>query len=361
MAAWTWSRPRGRHGRRPRPAAAIEALNVAVDAIGASPFEIASRRRVLSTGARAVGRKYLSPNSKSARPAAHVAAMPAVGLSLEAVSGGAMPTPSSSPFPSSAGSTALRWASVLWFAVAAVGQVAFIGFILPFYGGRTATGNFAAWNDKPLIDGHIKDDDTGNIVFATHVLLASVVTLGGLMQLIPGLRRRWPSLHRWTGRTFIVIAVFMALSGVWLAVVRGTYLSVVSAVAILINGLLILIFAGLAWRHAIKRRFAPPRRWALRTFLGVRGGWVPRVGLMGWVVGHQGPGGRAQGRAGPDDIVMTFGSYLIPLALLELHGAAERSASGVPKALVAALIVAASAFTAAGVFGTIAFMWLPHL
>jgi len=272
-----------------------------------------------------------------------------------------MPTPSSSPFPSSAGSTALRWASVLWFAVAAVGQVAFIGFILAFYGVRTATGNFAAWNDKPLIDGYIKDDDTGNIVFATHVLLASVVTLGGLMQLIPGLRRRWPSLHRWTGRTFIVIAVFMALSGVWLAVVRGTYLSVVSAVAILINGLLILIFAGLAWRHAIKRRFEQHRRWALRTFMVVSGVWFLRVGLMGWIVVNQGPVGMTKDMSGPTDIVMTFGSYLIPLALLELHGAAERSASGVPKALVAALIVAASAFTAAGVFGTIAFMWLPHL
>lgn len=277
-----------------------------------------------------------------------------------------MPIPSSSPFPESAslkdaGSTVLHWAGVLWFAVAAVGQTAFIAFILAFYGVRTATGNFAGWNDKPLIDGYIKGDGAGNIVFAAHVLLASVVTLGGLMQMVPVLRRRWPKLHRWTGRTFLVIAVFMALSGVWLSVVRGTYLSMVSAVAILIDGLLILIFAALAWRHAVKRRFEQHRRWAMRTFMVVSGVWFLRVGIMGWIVLNQGPVGMTKDMSGPADVVLTFGSYLIPLALLELHGAAERSASGVHKILVAALIAVAAAFTAIGVFGTIAFMWLPYV
>lgn len=265
----------------------------------------------------------------------------------------------STPSPRSA--AALRWASVLWFVVAAVGQAAFIGFILAFYGVRTATGNFAGWNDKPLIDGYIKGDDLGNVVFAAHVLLASVVTLCGLMQLIPGLRRGWPRLHRWTGRTFLGLAIFMALSGAGLSVVRGTYLSVISAVAILINGLLILIFAGLAWRHAVKRRFAEHRLWALRTFMVVSGVWFLRVGLMGWVVVNRGPVGMTKDMSGPADIVLTFGSYLIPLAFLELHGAAERSANGALKVLTAAAVVAASVFMALGVFGTIAFMWAPYL
>jgi hypothetical protein len=257
--------------------------------------------------------------------------------------------------------TALRWASILWFAVAAVGQAAFIGFILAFYGVRTATGNFAGWNDKPLIDGYIQGDDLGNVVFAAHVLLASVLTLCGLMQLVPGLRRKWPRLHRWTGRTFLVIAIFMALSGVWLSVVRGAYLSVISAIAILINGLLILIFAGLAWRHAVKRRFVQHRLWALRTFMVVSGVWFLRVGLMGWVVVNQGPVGMTKTMSGPADIVLTFGSYLIPLAVLELYDAAERSAHGGLKVVTAVVVAAASVFMAIGVFGTIAFMWAPYL
>lgn len=256
---------------------------------------------------------------------------------------------------------ALRGASVLWFAVAAIGQMAFIGFILAFYGVRTATGNFAGWNDKPLIDGYIKDDDLGNVVFAAHVLLASVVTLCGLMQLLPALRRKWPRLHRWSGRTFMVIALFMALSGVWLAVVRGTYLSVISAVAILINAVLILVFAVLAWRHAVKRRFEQHRRWAMRTFMVVSGVWFLRVGIMGWVLINKGPAGMTKDMSGPVDIVMTFGSYLIPLAILELYEAAQRSASDALKALTAVVLAVAAAYTAAGVFGTIAFMWGPYL
>ncbi len=272
-----------------------------------------------------------------------------------------MPVPSSSPPPKSVGATALRWATVLWFVVAAIGQIAFIGFILAFYGVRTATGNFAGWNDKPLITGYVKGDGVGNAVFAAHVLLASVVTLAGLMQMIPALRRKWPRLHRWTGRTFLTIAVFMVMSGVWMTLVRGTYLSLVSAVAISIDGLLILIFAGLAWRHAVKRRFDQHRLWALRAFMVVSGVWFLRVGVMGWIVVNRGPVGMTDHMSGPADVALTFGSYLIPLAVLELHGAAERSVGEVPKVLMAVLMAAAAVFTAAGVFGTIAFMWSPYV
>ncbi|MEY4555825.1 MAG: hypothetical protein RL093_944 [Pseudomonadota bacterium] len=255
----------------------------------------------------------------------------------------------------------LQWAGVVWFLVAAVGQAAFIGFILAFYGTRTAAGNFAGWNDKPLIDGYVAGDQTGNLVFAAHVLLASVVTLAGLMQLVPTLRRRFPTVHRWTGRTFLGLAGFMALSGFWLTLVRGTSLSAVSSVAIVIDGLLILVFGTLAWRHAVKRRFDQHRHWAMRTFMAVSGVWFLRVGLMGWVVINRGPVGMSGELSGPADIVLVFGSYLIPLALLELYFRAGRSAHAAPKVLTAALVFVAAAFTAVGVFGTIAFMWGPYL
>lgn len=255
----------------------------------------------------------------------------------------------------------LRWAGIVWFLVAAFGQAAFIWFILAFYGARTAAGNFAAWNDKPLIDGYIGGDHAGNFVFAAHVLLASVVTFAGLMQLVPSLRRAFPAWHRWTGRTFLVIACFMALSGFWLTGVRGTSLSAISSVAIVIDGLLILVFAGLAWRHAVKRRFESHRIWAMRTFMVVSGVWFLRIGLMGWVMVNQGPVGMTKTLSGPADIVLTFGSYLIPLALLELYFRAGRGSHAGLKTITAALVFAAAAFTAVGVFGTIALMWGPYL
>jgi hypothetical protein len=256
---------------------------------------------------------------------------------------------------------ALRWAGILWFIVAATGQAAFIGFILAFYGTRTASGDYAGWNDKPLIDGYIAGDETGNFIFAAHVLLASVVTFAGLMQLVPAIRRAVPALHRWSGRTFLVVAAFMALSGFWLTLVRGTSLSSVSSAAIVIDGLLILIFGGLAWRHAVKRRFDQHRVWAMRTFMAVSGVWFLRVGIMGWVLINQGPVGMSDSLSGPADIVLVFGSYLIPLGLLELYFRAGRSTHAAPKFLTAAIVLAAAAFTGIGVFGTIALMWGPYL
>jgi len=65
--------------------------------------------------------------------------------------------------------------------------------------------------------------------------------------------------------------------------------------------------------------------------------------------------------SGPADIVLVFGSYLIPLVLLEVYFRAGRSAHPVSKWLTAVVVFAAALFTAIGVFGTIALMWGPYL
>lgn len=255
----------------------------------------------------------------------------------------------------------LGWAARLWFVVAALGQAAFIYFIVAFYGTRTVSGNLAAWNDKPLITGYVKGDAAGNAMFAVHVLLAAIVTLAGLAQLVPALRRASPGLHRWSGRIFLATACVAAVGGVWMTFVRGSYLSIVSAAAIGLDAVLILVFSGLAWREALGRRFGQHRRWALRTFMAVSGVWFLRVGLMGWVLLNGRPVGMTSKMNGPADIVLTFGSYLIPLAILELYFAAERSAKQAPKLAVGGLIFASTAYVAAGAFGAVAMMWGPYL
>jgi len=255
----------------------------------------------------------------------------------------------------------LRGSGAAWFAVAAIGQLAFIAFILLFYGVRTATANIAGWNDKPLIDGYVAGDDTGNLMFALHVLPASVMILCGLMQLWPQLRRARPRLHRWTGRIFLTLAVGGALSGAWLTVVRGTYLSEISAVAILLDAVLILVFAALTLWTAVKRRIDRHRIWAMRTFMVASGVWFLRVGIMGWILINQGPVGMTDHMSGPADVVLTFGAYLIPLGILELYLFAGRSQAVAPKMIAALTIVAATLFTVLGVFGTVALMWWPYL
>lgn len=266
----------------------------------------------------------------------------------------------SPPIRARSDASLLRRSGVIWFGVAAIGQAAFVWMILAHFGRRTLIGDFAGWNDKPLIKGYAPGDDVGNVMFAVHVLLAAVVTLGGLMQLIPALRRRAPAFHRWNGRVFLITAVVMAVGGLWLTWGRETYLSLISAVAVSVDGALILIFAALAWLTAVRRDFEAHRRWAMRAFLAVNGVWFLRVGLMAWAIATGGLG-MNKTLSGPADIVLQFGAYLIPLALFEAYWRAGRSARrGLQRLTVVAMGLAA-AVTALGVFGAVVFMWGPYM
>lgn len=255
----------------------------------------------------------------------------------------------------------LRLTGVIWFIAAAIGQAAFIYFILAFYTPRTLSGDYAAWNDKLLIDGHIEGDGLGNVMFAAHVFGAALMTFGGLLQLVPQVRARLPALHRWNGRLFVIAACGLALGGLWLTWGRGTYLSLISAVAVSLNGVLILWFTIAALRLAIQRRFDDHRRWAMRAFIAVNGVWFLRVGMMAWVIGNQGPVGMNRQMSGPADIMLIFGCYLIPLAVLEVYFAAQRSASEAAKWCAGGLVLAMTGVMGLGIFGAVTLMWGPHI
>lgn len=259
------------------------------------------------------------------------------------------------------GRTLLRWSGMIWLAVAIAGQAAFVAFILAYYGTRTAAGNFESWNDKSLITGHVRGDTTGNIMFALHVLLAAYVTVGGLIQLIPALRVRYRALHRLNGRAYIATACFMALGGLWLTWARGSYLSVISGVSVSLNGVLILVFAALALQFARQGRYEQHRRWAMRTFMVVSGVWFFRVFLMAWIVLNGGPVGMNSTLSGPADLAIQFGSYLIPLAGLEVYFLAQRSTSSAMKFAASSLVFGLTLLMAAGIAGAILFMWLPDM
>jgi len=258
------------------------------------------------------------------------------------------------------GRTWLRRSAVTWFVIAGFGQAAFVWMILAHYGAKTLAGNFAGWNDKPLIKGHVPGDTAGNFMFAAHVLLAAVITIGGLVQLMPAIRRRAPALHRWNGRMFFLIAIVMALGGLWLTWGRQTYLSTISAVAVSLDGVLILAFSALAWRFARKRDFAAHRRWALRAFMAVNGVWFLRVGLMAWVLVSGGIG-MNRTLSGPADIVIQFSAYLVPLALLEVYLRAKGKGSPTASRIATGLIFLAAAITLIGISGAVAFMWWKYM
>jgi hypothetical protein len=67
--------------------------------------------------------------------------------------------------------------------------------------------------------------------------------------------------------------------------------------------------------------------------------------------------GIASNMGGPLDLVISFSSYLLPLAVLELYFLAQRSPGAAAKLATAGLVLIAAGATGIGVFGT-AVGWL---
>ncbi len=254
---------------------------------------------------------------------------------------------------------ALRGSVLFCFAVATTGQLAFVLYIAGFYGRAAVQGDFARWN-QVLVGGYVPGGLAGNLVLAMHLLLAAVITLGGPLQLVPAIRRRWPRFHRWNGRTYMLTALLISLGGLYMVWTRGTAGGPLLRIGISLNGLLILGAGAVAWRLARQRRFAEHRRWALRAFVLASGVWFFRVGLMFWILANRGPVGIGPDFDGPFVRAWAFGCYLAPLALLETYLAAERRGPLSRFAVATGLGLLALA-AGVGIFGAVMALWLPRL
>jgi uncharacterized membrane protein len=256
---------------------------------------------------------------------------------------------------------ALGAAAAAWFVVAVAGQFIFVLYILSFYGGSALQGNLQAWN-KVLPTGHVQGDTPGNIAIAIHVLIAAVVTIGGPLQLIPKIRTGFPRFHRWNGRVYIATVVVASVTGLFVVWTRSANNSFPQHLTISINAILILIAVWFALRHAVARKLAAHRRWAVRLFLVVSGSWFFRVILMFWIAVNGGPAGfDPKTFQGPALVAIGLLQYVLPLAMLELYFAAKTSAKPAALIATAGLVFALTGAMAVGIAVATMGMWLPNM
>jgi uncharacterized membrane protein len=256
---------------------------------------------------------------------------------------------------------ALRMAAMAWFATAVLGQGMFAVYVVGFYGRAAAHGHPERWNDV-LAVGYVSGDTVGNLVLASHLLLALAVTAGGLLQLVPAIRSRWPRFHRWNGRVFVVSAVAGALGGLYMIWTRDVVGDAWQDTGMTVLALLIVGCAALAWRDARARRLESHRRWALRLFLVANGGWFFRIGMMFWLVVNQAPVGfDPKTFTGPFLNVLVFAQFVLPLCALEAYLRAQKSSSGWTQGVVASTLGVLALVTATGVAAATAMLWWPHL
>ncbi len=256
---------------------------------------------------------------------------------------------------------ALRGGAATWLVIALCGQWLFALYIAALYAWPLLTGNAAAANLARPITGYVAGDLLGNTMLFAHVLPAIALSIGGVLQLIPGLRRRWPLLHRWNGRLFFLMGAIGALSGLYLTWVRGSRLSDLGAIGITLNGVLIPLAIALAWRCARQRRFDAHRRWATHAFLLINGVWTFRLYLMAWYVGNGGPNGNTNTLDGPVDLFLSFACYALPMLVAELYFWALRQRQSGRQWFAATIMATGCLVTAMGVISAAMAMWWPRI
>jgi uncharacterized membrane protein len=249
----------------------------------------------------------------------------------------------------------LKAAAQFWFVVAVIGQWIFLFYIVAFYGPSTVTGNFQAWRKNVLpIRAYVPGDTAGNLAFAAHALLAAVIAFGGAIQLIPQIRTRAISVHRWVGRVFIVTALGLSVSGLYMTWARSH--AGITRIATSTNAVLIIAFSALAWRSALKRDHSVHRRWAMRTYMVANAQWFGRVGIFAWMIVNG-----TINFEGPFVMFWSFGCYLVPLAVLEFYLRAKESFDPRPKFAVASALVGLTLATGVGIGGVAVAGWLPSV
>jgi Predicted membrane protein (DUF2306) len=261
----------------------------------------------------------------------------------------------------SAADKALKAAARLWFVVAVIGQFAFAFSVASFYGLTALRGNFQAWN-KILANGYEAGATMGNAALAGHILFATVISIAGALQLIPGIRNRFPAFHRWNGRMFVLAAFTQAITGIYLTVSgRRVVGDVTQHVVSVLGAVLIMFCAGMALRYAMARDFTTHRRWALRLFLVASGSWFIRLGFTLTLILF-GPIGFDQTTfSGPLLTFWTFAQYLLPLGALELYLRAQDRPGALRGMVTAGVLFALTLAMGAGIAAVTIGSWVPNV
>src|ERR1700686_5181328 len=249
-----------------------------------------------------------------------------------------------------------------WCSVVIVGQLVFAFTVASFYGMAALRGTTQqAWSGH-ITHGYVPGDTWGNFAVFTHLFSAVVVILAGLVQLIPQIRERAPSLHRWNGRLYFVTAFAISLAGLYMTWIRTSVGDLSQHIGSSLMAILIMLFAVMALRYALVRDFKTHRRWALRLYLEVSASLFIRAGLFLSFILNRGPFGfDPVTLRGPFLTFIIFAQYLVPLAVLEIYLRTRERAGVAARLGMAAGLVVLTLALGGGIFAVTMATWVPSI
>ena len=99
---------------------------------------------------------------------------------------------------------------------------------------------------------------------ATHFGVGALVLCLGPFQFVPGIRSRWPSLHRWSGRVYVAGCLTSGVAGFVLA--SNTNAGPVAQTGFSLLAISWIIATSLAFLKARARDYTAHKRWMIRSY-----------------------------------------------------------------------------------------------
>ncbi len=170
------------------------------------------------------------------------------------------------------------------------------------------------WIESRLIG---QDTWLSNSGISGHMISGGLITVLAPLQLVPGLRARWPWLHRAAGRLVVAAALVTAVGGLAYIGLRGTIGGPLMSGAFALYGLLMGLSAVQTVRFARQGDTRRHRNWALRLFVLAIASFLYRIHYAVWEITMDGAGSTPD-FTGLFDRVQVFAFFLPYLALVEL-------------------------------------------
>jgi hypothetical protein len=160
----------------------------------------------------------------------------------------------------------------------------------------------------------------------------------------------------------MVTAFSISLAGLYMMWGRGTVGDLSQHIGQSLNAVLIMLSAAMALRYALARDFKTHRRWALRLYLLVSASLFIRAGLFLSFFLNRGPFGFDPVTfSGPFLTFLSFGQYLVPLAVLEIYFHVQTEGGALGRFALATGLFGLTVALGAGIFAVTMVLWMPRV
>ncbi|QMW06241.1 DUF2306 domain-containing protein [Spirosoma foliorum] len=255
---------------------------------------------------------------------------------------------------------AIRWSGLL-LVTTVWGSAALFGlYILAFYASALYEGQAERWNQMlpRLYESNTTTATTG---IGLHFAAGGIILILGSIQLIDSVRVRYPAIHRWIGRVYIVACLLAAIGGLAFILAKGTIGGSIMSLGFGLYGVLMFIAAIATYRQAIAKNLDKHRMWALRLYALAIGSWLYRMDYGFWLLLTDGLG-HTKAFSGPFDRVMDFFFYIPNLLVVEVFvRAGSYKASPTLKLSASFILLFATSFLLLGTYFFTLYYWGPAI